>query len=506
VNPRFTQTTGYTAEEAIGKNARVLKSGEQAPEFYKKLWQTIKSGKQWHGEFHNKRKDGTLYWETASISPVVDNDGKITRFLAVKDDVTLRKQTEEALKSNERKLRTITDSALDAVIMMDSAGNVSYWNPAAETIFGYSSEEMLGQPVHDKLSPSRYREAASEGLSQFVSSGQGASIGKTLELAALRKDGTEFPIEISVNSIEQDDGWWAVAIIRDITQRKQAEKDLKEYASALKSANTELQKAYQDVEAANQAKSEFLANMSHEIRTPMNGIIGMTGLLLDTDLTPEQREYADTVRSCSDSLLAIINDILDFSKIEAGQLDLEMLDFNLTRTLEEIIDVLALKAQEKGIELICMVEPDVPTALRGDAGRLRQILLNLVNNAVKFTTEGEVTVGVHLDHAKIRRDRAGTRHLEAARRIDGRHHRRRKQRRRRLHLLVHRRLREAAPRQRIGLGAVGGSPRPTHPRGRRQRHEPACDGANALLVGVPIRWSTRGAVRPGETPGGRGGR
>jgi len=304
----------------------------------------------------------------------------------------VRRQTEAALRDSEARMRAITDSAQDAILMMDPAGQLSYWNPAAERILGYTSREAIGNNLHELLAPSHYHAAHRAAFPRFQLTGEGEIVGKTLDLTAIRKDGSQIPIQLSLSGVPIDGSWHAVGILRDITAQKHAELALLNTNRDLHHASARATEMAMKAEQANVTKSEFLANMSHEIRTPMNGIIGMTGLLLDSDLSDEQRRYAETVNASGESLLNLINDILDFSKIEAGKLELEAVDFDLSTVLEDFADVVALQAVEKNLEFICAAAPEVPPHLRGDPGRLRQVLLNLAGNAIKFTQRGEVVV------------------------------------------------------------------------------------------------------------------
>ena len=310
--------------------------------------------------------------------------------------IQLSRQAAEALREGAARLRAVTDSAHDAILMMDPQGFITYSNPATERILGYSSSEVLGQDLHQLMAPSRYHAAHQAAFPSFARTGQGGVISGTRELAARRKDGQEIAVEISFSALLLGDGWHAVGIVRDITARKQVEEELRETNRQLTAAAARTNELAAHAARASAAKGEFLANMSHEIRTPLNGVIGMTGLLLDTALDAEQRHYAETVRCSGEALLGLINDILDFSKIEAGKLDLEILDFDLPSLLDDFAASLALRAHEKGLELLCAVDPAVPARLRGDPGRLRQILTNLAGNAVKFTSAGEVTIRVAL--------------------------------------------------------------------------------------------------------------
>ena len=332
-------------------------------------------------EWVHRRSNGEDFHAEVSLSRLKLKGKSVLQ--AVLRDITERKRAADELHDREKLFRSISESAQDGIVVIDGSGRVTHWNKAAERIFGYTTDEVLGKILHDFLCSEDLRSAHYKAFPRFRVTGRGAAVGKTIELLGLRKDGAEVPVELSLSATQLQDNWHAVGILRDITERKRAELALYE--------------AKEQAEAASVAKSEFLANMSHEIRTPMNGVIGMTGLLLDTELDSEQRQFAETIRKSADSLLRIINDILDFSKIEAGKLDLEILDFDLREVLEEINDMLAIKAQEKGLEYVCLIDPDIPSFLQGDPGRIRQVLINLISNAVKFTSHGEIKVHVQVE-------------------------------------------------------------------------------------------------------------
>ncbi len=281
-----------------------------------------------------------------------------------------------AMESN---FADLIENASDIVYTHDLEGNLLSVNRAGEEITGYSRETLLGTNILNYVA-GEYRDKAREVMLGYKNDPLKPT---SIEIEIESRDGRRVALEVSAQTVQRRGHPDRIqGIGRDITKRKRAE--------------TALQRAKDEAEAASRAKSEFLANMSHEIRTPMNGIIGMTELVLNTALTAEQQEYVEIVRSSADSLLTIINDILDFSKIEAGKLEFYPIDFNLRETLEDTIRGLALKAHQKGLELSCQIPATVPACLHGDPGRLRQIVVNLAGNSIKFTEKGEVTVSVDI--------------------------------------------------------------------------------------------------------------
>ncbi|MHC5770127.1 MAG: PAS domain S-box protein [Nostoc sp.] len=570
VNPAFEQITGYSATDVIGQNCRFLQRTDTQQPALNELRSSIRTGTSCKVVLRNYRKDGTLFWNELSISPIHDNNGELSHFIGIQRDISdvydklcLRKQAE----ANLRRQALTFENMHDGVIITDLTGSIIDWNPAAESMFGYTKAEILTQYPSILHQPEVAATLSVNILSTVNQQGRWSG-----EIHFIRKDGSEGICETTVVALQDEQGEIVatVGINHDITENKRAKEALQRqlhrtllleqitqeirqsldtskifktaatqigqafgadrclihsyisnptpqiplvaqyntlpgYCSVLKlevpmtnnpyaeqmmtqeSAiaspdvyvepllqrteaicreiglksmlsirtsyqgepngaiglhqcnyfrqwtqdeielleavaaqlgialaqahlleqetrqreeltlkNFALEQAKRQAEAANRAKSEFLAMMSHEIRTPMNAVIAMTGLLLDTDLTPQQQDFLEIVHSSGDTLLTIINDILDFSKIESGKLELEEQPFDLRACVEEAISFLAPKAAQKDIELVYLIQPQVPIQIVGDLTRLRQVLMNLLNNAIKFTETGEVVLSVEL--------------------------------------------------------------------------------------------------------------
>lgn len=288
-----------------------------------------------------------------------------------------RKKAEDALKDSEERYRTIIESIEDGYYEVDLSGNFSFFNDALCSILGYDRDAMMGTNIRRSMEEENSKHVF-ETFDRVHHTGKAV---KAFDATFIKKDGSMRFVEASASLIKNKtaEPIGFRGIIRDVTERKQAEA---------------LNQAKIAAEAASHSKSEFLANMSHEIRTPLNSITGLTELLLDTNLSPDQKDDLEVIKSASYALLALINDILDFSKIEAGKLELEMTAFPLRDFIGESLKILAIKTYEKGIELAYQVSPDVPDRIIGDPFRFRQVLLNLVGNAVKFTNEGEIIITV----------------------------------------------------------------------------------------------------------------
>ena len=362
-NPTAQTLFGYSAEEAIGRNIDdlVATSEEIRSEALAQTEQGVTGG-QVRSITRRTRKDGTFVDVEIFGAPVTIG-GEAVGLYAMYHDIS-------EIQRQRRYYETLIEVSPIAVVLISNEGTITSWSPAAERLFGYTAEEAIGRNIDDVVANDP--EIRLEGEALLAQALAGAELHAVTKRT--RKDGTLVDVELLASPVfigGKRVGFYT--LYHDIS---------------------ELQQARRDAEAAARAKSAFLATMSHEIRTPLNAVIGMTGLLLDTNLAPEQQRFAEIIRNSGDALLSVINEILDFSKIEAGRLEMEDQPFDLSHCVESVLELVATAASEKGLDLAYAFDPEVPLAIRGDETRLRQILLNLINNAVKFTEKGEVVLTV----------------------------------------------------------------------------------------------------------------
>jgi len=506
VNHAFEVLTGYSSDEALGKTPRILKSGIKDPEYYVALWNTILSGNVFRDEVMNKKKNGDLFYEQKTISPIFDENSNITHFVgtgvditsqklteqalheseklyrslfenmlegfayckmifeqeqpvdfiylavnksferltglkevtgknvsevipgirksdpdlfdlysrvaltgkpetieiyvealkmwfsvsvystqkeyfvAMFDVITSRKNAEEVLRQSEAKFRNLINSLPDPVIVVDTKGQIVYCNRIAINTFNYTIDEMLGCKMED-LIPKSIREHHVSLRKVYLDSPKSRPMGVGHELFAQRKNGSEFPTEIMLEPVELNNNQFVLAIVRDITERKQTE--------------TELITAKEKAEESDRLKSSFLANMSHEVRTPLNGIIGFSELLADPDFEDEQKnEFIGHIISNGNNLLTIISDIMDISKLESGEITIRKKQINAQKFISTVKEEFAVRIDAKKHELkLILPDNDVETVIFADVERLRQIFNNLMSNAIKFTPTGRIEIG-----------------------------------------------------------------------------------------------------------------
>jgi PAS domain S-box-containing protein len=376
-SPRFKGLLGYSDDEF----PHVFDSFESRlhPEDHDSTLQAVNEHltqrKPYDVEYRLLVKSGDYRWFRARGQAIWGSTGQPERMAGSITDIT-----EEHLL--RERFRLAVEASPAGLLMVHQDGSILMANSRSLALFGYSEFELVGQSI-EILVPMKFREAHPEHRKRFFEKPTQRAMGANLSLLAVRKDGSEFPVKVGLSPVHTPEGQAVICGVSDITDQVIAFETMR--------------LAKENAESASLAKSSFLANMSHEIRTPMNGIIGMVQLLSQTDLRSHQRDYLTTVDESAHVLLRLLNDILDFSKIEAGKLELEDVEFRLSECVARTSQLLALRASEKGLEMACRIAPEIPDYLRGDCGRLQQVLVNLIGNAIKFTEVGEIVVNVNAE-------------------------------------------------------------------------------------------------------------
>lgn len=420
INNRFTSVTGYTINELLGKNQRIIKSGEHSRTFYKDLWDTIISGKVWRNEILNRKKNGELFWELASISPLKNEKGEITNYLGTKVDITDRKFSEKQI----HKYSKVVEQSPNMILITDLNYVIEYVNPSFSRISGYTEEEIVGRQ-YKFLKIAKTDESENEELWNTLNAGKvwhGENIDK-------RKNGDLYWQEVSINPIldEYGDTIHYVSIMQDISSRKKVEVELQELNLSLeqkvmertselsitneflmkevvarKKHEVELKQARNEAEKANKAKSEFISRMSHELRTPMNSILGFAQLFSMGELSPVQRRGVDHILTSGNHLLKLINEVLDISKIEAGKLSLSVEQIKVKEAISEAIDLVHPLTINPQITIHYIPHKTDDLSIKADKQRVIQVLVNILTNAIKYNKKGgTVTVETFVEPGDI---------------------------------------------------------------------------------------------------------
>jgi|GEM_PF-1154355 len=416
-NRKFCELSGYEYHELLGQDHRILSSGVHPPSFWKEMYGSLARHGVWHGEICNRTKNGELYWVQTTNAAFSDPQGRLLGYVSLRTDITERRRAKQANRKLAAKLQAILQHAGHAIISTDNEGIIQVFNPAAERMLGYSADEIIGQQspllFHDPEEVRERAESLSEELGTTIEPGVELfwhlfNMRAQMEWTYVRKDGTRVPVLLSLSALTDSDGTVQgyMGVASDISEQKRVESEIRHAKDELEQANKQLGDALEHTrqlalaaKQATAAKSEFLANMSHEIRTPMTAILGYADLLIEQDeATGRPRSEAlQTIRRNGLHLLEIINDILDLSKIEAGRLELERVDVPLWPLLEEVRGLMCVRAEQKGINLDIRAITPLPSHGSTDPVRLRQVLMNLVGNAIKFTEQGRVTVSMGYD-------------------------------------------------------------------------------------------------------------
>lgn len=429
INPMFTEVTGYTTQEVMGQNPRLLKSDYQTQEFYKDLWDTIKGGNDWRGELCNKKKNGELYWESASISPIKNEKGEIVNFIAVKEDITDRKNAILALEQNNRLINTMLDNLPVGIFMVDALnGKPIIANEHAKLLMGKgivegASTESLAEVYQAYKAGTNQIYPTSE--MPIVQGINGISTHID-DMEVIHPDGTKVLLEVFGCPVYNSQGeiWASLVGFHDITERKKAEEALRESEFTLKEKNEEylalneeltesnqriaainrdLILARQKAEESDKLKSAFLANMSHEIRTPMNAIIGFSEMLLNPNLPNERKDFfAQILNTACHQLLNVVEDVIDISKIETGQMDVHLGETPINQTLNRVREIFLPQANANGVKITTSYFfPNGEDNITTDTNKLNQVLTNLVSNAVKFTDNGTIHISYAIKNSMV---------------------------------------------------------------------------------------------------------